>query len=89
MSQISKCPNITVVLTYWEASGEVSEPRYKSLLYFSSKRSYCSTIADAAADFIGNGFFNLFYTLSHFLASTAFKSFTHHGLRNEVWTVDT
>ena len=41
MSQISKCPKVTVVLTYLEASGEVSELRYKSLLYFSSKRSYC------------------------------------------------
>ena len=44
MSQISKCPKVTVVLTYWEASGDVSELRYKSLLYFSSKRSYCSTL---------------------------------------------
>ena len=43
MSQISKCPKVTVVLTYWEASGDVSELRYKSLLYFSSKRSYCIT----------------------------------------------
>ena len=42
MSQISKCPKVTVVLTYWEASGDVSELRYKSLLSFSSKRSYCS-----------------------------------------------
>ena len=41
MSQISKCPKVTVVLTYWEASGDVSELRYKSLLYCSSKRSYC------------------------------------------------
>ena len=41
MSQISKCPKVTVVLTYWEASGDVSELRYKSLLCFSSKRSYC------------------------------------------------
>ena len=36
MSQISKCPKVTHVLTYWEASVEVSEPSYKSLLYFSS-----------------------------------------------------
>ena len=42
MSQISKCPKDTVALTYWEASGDVSELRYKSLLYFSSKRSYCT-----------------------------------------------
>ena len=42
MSQISKCPKVTVVLTYWEASGDVSELRYKSLLSFSSKRSYCT-----------------------------------------------
>ena len=35
MSQISKCPNIMVILTYWEPSGEVSELRYKSLLYLS------------------------------------------------------
>ena len=41
MSQISKCPNVTVVLTYWEASGEVSEPSYKSLLYSISVGSYC------------------------------------------------
>ena len=41
MSQISKCPKVTVVLTYWEALGDVSELRYKSLLCFSSKRSYC------------------------------------------------
>ena len=39
MSQISKCPKGTVILTYWEASGEVSELRYKSLLFFSSKRN--------------------------------------------------
>ena len=43
MSQISKCPKVTVVLTYWEASGDVSDLRYKSLLCFSSKRSYCNT----------------------------------------------
>ena len=45
MSQISKCPNVTVVLTYLEASGEVSELRYKSLLYCSSKRSYCRRLS--------------------------------------------
>ena len=39
MSQISKCPRVTVVLIYWEASGEVSKLRYKSLLYFSSKQT--------------------------------------------------
>ena len=44
MSQISKCPKLRVVLGYWEALGEVSELRYKNLLYSSSKRSYCSTI---------------------------------------------
>ena len=43
MSQISKCPKVTHVLTYWEASGEVSELTYKSLLFISSKRSYCIT----------------------------------------------
>ena len=41
MSQITKCYKVTVVLTYWEASGEVSELSYKSLLFISSKRSYC------------------------------------------------
>ena len=41
MSQISKCPKLRVVLGYWEALGEVSELRYKNLLYISSKRSYC------------------------------------------------
>ena len=41
MSQIKKCYKVTVVLTYWEASGEVSELSYKSLLFISSKRSYC------------------------------------------------
>ena len=41
MSQISKCPNITVMLTYWEPSREVSELRYKSLLFNSSRWSYC------------------------------------------------
>ena len=44
MSHISKCPNVTDVLTYWEALGEVSEPSYKSLLYFSSIGSYCITL---------------------------------------------
>ena len=42
MSQISKCPKITVVLSYWEALGEVSELSYKSLLYSTSVGSYCS-----------------------------------------------
>ena len=42
MSQISKCPKVIHVLTYWDASVEVSEPSYKSLLYFSSNGSYCS-----------------------------------------------
>ena len=42
-SQISKCPIVTVILSYREALGEVSKLRYKSLLYFSSKRSYCTT----------------------------------------------
>ena len=41
MTQISKCPKVTVVLTYWEASGEVSERSYKSLLYSTSVGSYC------------------------------------------------
>ena len=41
MSQISKCPKITVVLSYWEALGEVSELSYKSLLYSTSVGSYC------------------------------------------------
>ena len=41
MSQISKCSKVTKVLTYWEASVEVSEPSYKSLLYFSSNGSHC------------------------------------------------
>ena len=41
MSQISKCPRVTVILSYWEASYEVSKLRYNNLLYFSSKRSYC------------------------------------------------
>ena len=42
MSQISKCPKVTVILSYWEASGEVSKLRYKSLLYCTSVGSYCS-----------------------------------------------
>ena len=33
MSQITKCPNVTVVLTYWEASVEVSELSYKFPIY--------------------------------------------------------
>ena len=44
ISKISKCPKVTVILSYWEASGEVSKPRYKSLLYFSSNGLYCITI---------------------------------------------
>ena len=37
------CPKVTVILTYWEASGEVWELCYKSLLYSSSTWSYCSS----------------------------------------------
>ena len=44
MSQISKCPKVIHVLTYWEALVEVSELSYKSLLYFSSNGSYCSIL---------------------------------------------
>ena len=44
MLQISKCPNMRVVLTYWEALRDVSELSYKSLLYFSSNGSYCINI---------------------------------------------
>ena len=43
MSQISIFPKVMAILSYWEASGEVSKLKYTSLLYFSSKRSYCST----------------------------------------------
>ena len=43
MSQISKCPNMRVLLTYWEAPGEVSELSYKSLLYSTSVGSYCTS----------------------------------------------
>ena len=43
MSQISKCPNMRVVLTYWEALRDVSGLSYKSLLYFRSNGSYCRT----------------------------------------------
>ena len=53
MSQISKCPKVTVVLTYWEALGDVSELRYKSLLCFSSKRSYCSGASDKYQVWLG------------------------------------
>ena len=35
-------PQYRVVLTYWEASGEVSELSYKSLLYSTSVGSYCT-----------------------------------------------
>ena len=42
MYKITKCYKVLVILTYWEASGEVSELSYKSLLSISSKRSYCS-----------------------------------------------
>ena len=45
MSQISKCPNVTVVLTYWEASRDVSELSYKSLLYSTSVGSYCRGVS--------------------------------------------
>ena len=45
MSQISKCPKVTVILSYWEASGEVSKLRYKSLLYCASVGSYCIMIS--------------------------------------------
>ena len=37
MFQISKCYGVTVILPYWEASGEVLELSYKSLLFDSSK----------------------------------------------------
>ena len=33
MSQISNCPRVTVILSYWEASYEVSKLRYNNLLY--------------------------------------------------------
>ena len=46
MSQISKCPIVVVVLTYWEVLGEVSEPSYKSLLYSTSVGSYCSMMVN-------------------------------------------
>ena len=45
MSQISKCPKVKVILSYWEALGEVSKLRYKSLLYFSSNGSYCRSFS--------------------------------------------
>ena len=48
MSQIVKCPKVTVILSYWEASGEVSKLRYKCLLYFSSNGSYCISNGQAA-----------------------------------------
>ena len=53
MSQITKCYKVTVVLTYWEASGEVSELSYKSLLFSSSKRSYCTKPLQVSRDGIG------------------------------------
>ena len=62
MSQISKCPKVTVVLTYWEASVEVSELSFKILLYSTSVGSYCTT-ADAttaaATTTVASGFFRL------------------------------
>ena len=42
MSQISKCPKVTVLLTYWESLGDVLELSYKSLLYCISIGSYCT-----------------------------------------------
>ena len=50
MSQISKCPKVTVVLTYWEASVEVSELSYKSLLYSTSVGSYCIASKNISID---------------------------------------
>ena len=44
MSQISKCPKVTVILSYWEALGEVSKLRYKRLLYCASVGSYCTVL---------------------------------------------
>ena len=56
MSQILKCPKITVVLSYWEALGEVSELSYKSLLYSTSVGSYCSyRISELASLFFCEG----------------------------------
>ena len=42
ISQLSKCPKVVVISSFWEALGEVSKLIYKSLLYFSSNGSYCS-----------------------------------------------
>ena len=44
MSQISKCPRVTVILSYREALGEVSKLKYKSLLYCGSIGSYCNSL---------------------------------------------
>ena len=64
MSQITKCPNVTVVLTYWEASVEVSELSYKSLLYSISVGSYCSLRA----------VFLMFHLGQHFSIQTLLSS---------------
>ena len=50
MYQKRKCYKVTVVLTYWEASGEVSELSYTSLLFISSKRSYCTRTGKKVED---------------------------------------
>ena len=47
MSHISKCPRVTVILSYREASEEVSKLKYKSLLFNTSRRSYCSMFTPA------------------------------------------
>ena len=44
MSQISKCPKLRVVLGYWEALGEVSERRYKNLLYYTVAKTFETNI---------------------------------------------
>ena len=61
MSQIVKCPKVTVILSYWEASGEVSKLRYKCLLYFSSNGSYCRILGGLLTEIISN----LYFTLSN------------------------
>ena len=72
MSQISKCPKVTVILSYWEALGGVSKLRYKSLLYSSSNGSYCSymtILVEFLPTFFGSitNFCPFFFFLSNFV----------------------
>ena len=73
-------------MSYWEASGEVSELSYKSLLFISSKRSYCSISAVIRQNYSCVIMEDIKVILGHYYTCTNLVSLAKwHLWKHQIW----